>query len=297
MQKTLRNASLQGLYYGAMEALGNFSDVQKMERRKRIVPIFDLTSFNYLMEWSESIDQFIKSGNSTGVSRLAAKSARTILSQTKGRERSQHTIRTFANNLEAFTKTLSTCRGRDISANVIRLKQNLEACQEIKLNSSLNKPLQPLFEKISKQLDEFPENNIKGGVQAAQWCLDNNLIQQGYTILQETLISYFASGIDQNAESYETNRVLRELAGQTVYIFLKQQPEKNWPNKSKENKKIVDNYLTFFKTINMDLLKIFRDLSDFRNDINHCGHNKHPRPAMKFESSLGEFIEKTKLVL
>ncbi|MCF6246488.1 MAG: TIGR02221 family CRISPR-associated protein [Desulfobacula sp.] len=285
--KVIKDVSLDGLYYGAMEALGNFPDVKKIPLEKRIIPIIDLTSFDHLMEWSVGIDQFLKSGNASLVSKLAEKSARTILSRTKGRDRSQHIIRKFANNLEAFTKTLSTCRGRDISNNIVRLKINLDDCKKIKLNESLNKPLRPLLEKINRQMDSFPENFDKDGIQAAKWCLEHNLIQQGYTILQETLISYFLTRIGEDPYNFQSKN--RKLVNQAVYIFFDRSPEKIDKNRSEEQK-ITNKLLNFYKK-NKAIVETHRNLSNLRNDINHCGFNEDPAKANTLTNELKKIIQ------
>jgi len=69
--RVIKNISLQGWFYGAMEAVGSLNDVRQMSVEKRIIPIFDLTSFDQLTEWSNGIDQFLTSGNASKVSHLA----------------------------------------------------------------------------------------------------------------------------------------------------------------------------------------------------------------------------------
>lgn len=283
--KVVSNVSLGGLYYGAMEALGSFEDVKKLSSEKRIIPIIDLTSFDQLMEWSIGIDLFLKSGNAALVSKLAEKSARTILSRTKGRDRSQHIIRRFADNLDSFTKTLSTCRGRDISANVVRLKINLDDCKKVKFNDPLNKPLKPLLEKINKQMEFFHENSDKDGIQAARWCLEHNLIQQGYTILQETLISYFISSVGENPDNFQSK--IRRLVNQAVYTFFNGHPGETAEKGSIEDNDITNKLLNFYKQ-NEAMVKIHRNLSKLRNDINHCGFNDNPAKANKLTEKLRE---------
>jgi hypothetical protein len=285
--KVIKDVSLDGLYYGAMEALGSFEDVKKMPFEKRIIPIIDLTSFDHLMEWSTGIDQFLKSGDASLVSKLAKKSARTILSRTKGRDRSQHIIRKFADNLNTFTKALSTCRGRDISDYVVRLKINLDDCKKVKLNESLNKPLKPLLEKIYKQMEAFPENFDNDGIQAARWCLEHNLIQQGYTILQETLISYFLAKVGEDPYNFQSKN--RKLVNQAVYIFFSGSSEEKGDNNPSEEQKITNKLLNVYER-NKSIVETHRNLSKLRNDINHCGFNNNPAKANKLTEKLRTLI-------
>jgi len=287
--RIIKDISLQGWFYGAMEAVGSLKDVKKMPVEKRIIPIFDLTSFDRLTEWSNGIDQFLTSGNASKVSQLALKSTVRILSETKGKDRSQNKIKGFAKALDKFTKTLSTCRGLDISDDVIRLKQNIEDCRKIELSSPLNKPLQPLFEKVEIQLAKFEKSSVKDGIQAAKWCLDHNLIQQGYTILQETLITYFVSMIGEDPENFENRNRNRTIANQAVTIFLEKKSEKTWFKESACNKDMTKRFLNIYKK-NKNLVKRYRDLTGSRNDINHCGFNDHPAKVKTLEKNLEKFI-------
>jgi len=288
--RVIKDISLQGWFYGAMEAVGSFNDVKQMPIEKRIVPIFDLTSFDQLSEWSNGIDQFLTSGNASRVTQLAEKSTVTILTRTKGRDLSQKKIKGFAKALDKFTKTLSTCRGRDISYDAINLKQYLEDCRKIEFNNHLNKPLQPLFKKVKIQLAQFEQSVVKDGIQAAKWCLAHNLIQQGYTILQEVLITYFVTMIGKDPENFENKNTNRTIASQAIYIFLGNTPEKQWKKEAKNNKYLTDQYRNLFKKLNIGLLQTYRSLTDFRNDINHCGFNKSPKQPKNFANKLEEFI-------
>jgi hypothetical protein len=285
----MKDATLEGLYYGAMEALGNISKIEKMALEKRVVPIHDLSSFNQLMEWTNGIDQFLTSGNAKTVSLLAAKSANTILSRTNGKDRSQKTIINFAKNLDIFTKALSSCRGRDIPMNAEKLKNNLHACKKVKFNEPLNKPLKPLLEKINKQMEPFNKNIVTDGIQSARWCLEHNLVQQGYTILQEILISYFVHRIGEDPNDFKHQNKKRTIANQAVTILSKKLPEEQWKQPSIRNKSLTYKFIDLYKN-NSALIKVYRNLSNLRNDINHCGFNNNPAREKTLEINLLDYI-------
>lgn len=288
--RVIKNISLQGWFYGAMESLGSYNVVKEMPLEKRVIPIFDLTSFDQLMEWSNGIDQFLKSGNASKISRLAQASTSAILAKTKGKDWEQNKIRGFAKALDQFTRTLSTCRGRDISYDVIKLKQYLEDCEKIQFDNHLNRPLQPLLKKIEAQLAQFEKSPANDGIQAAKWCLEHNLIQQGYTILQETLVTYFITMIGEDPENFDNKNRIRTIANQAVVIFLGNKKKEEWGKESKDNSQLTCKFLDLYKTLNIELLKTYRNLTEFRNDINHCGFNEHPKPVKTFENNLNELI-------
>ncbi len=288
--KIMKNAALSGIYYGALESLGNINDVKKMPLEKRVVPVLDLTAFDQLMEWSLAADRFIGAGDASHVSALAEHSARTRLSRTKGRDRSQHTIRKMAENLEKFTKSLATCRGRDMADVALRLKQSLEDCRAVKLDNPLNIPLKSILGKIEDQIEPFSGHFIMDGIKASRWCLEHNLIQQSYTILQETLITYFVFSIGKNPEDYSSKNRYRTLANQAVSIFLNKLSVEKWKKDAFENQPVIEKFINFYKTKKI-LVKLYHNLTGFRNDLNHAGYSDSARSAEKFRKELPGFLK------
>ena len=144
---------------------------------------------------------------------------------------------------------------------------------------------------METQLAQFEQSTVKDGIQAATWCLNHNLIQQGYTILQETLITYFVSMIGENPENFDNQNRNRTIANQAVTIFLKNKPEKKWFKEAAHNKDITRKFQNLYKK-NQNIVKIYRDLTGSRNDINHCGFNDNPARIKTLEDNLGKFINK-----
>ena len=58
----LKNIKVKGIYYGAFEALGTAKEVEEMPMEKRNAPVFNLTSFDNLMQWSMATDNFTNYG-------------------------------------------------------------------------------------------------------------------------------------------------------------------------------------------------------------------------------------------
>jgi len=139
-------------------------------------------------------------------------------------------------------------------------------------------------------LEQFEEKSVNDGIQAAKWCLNHNLIQQGYTILQETLITYFVTMIGENPENFDGKNINRTIANQAIYIFLGNTSEHKWKKEAKKNIHLTNKFISLYKKLRIDLLQTYRNLTDFRNDINHCGYNNKPKPAKTFENKLEEFI-------
>lgn len=285
--RIMKRVSLSGIYYGALETLGNINDARKMPPEKRIVPILDLTAFDRLMEWSVATDRFLVSGDASQVSRIAETSARSILSATKGNDRSQHQVRKLAKSLDQFTKTLSTCRGRNISHVVKRLKQRLEDCRQMEIK---NVPLKTIMGKIEDQINQFKGHFISDGIQAARWCLEHNLIQQSYTILQETLITYFVYKIGEDPEDFSNKNLIRTLANQGASIYSENRSFEKWKKDAQRNRPTIEKFIHFYQTC-PKLIETYNNLSGFRNDINHAGFSDQYKSAETFSRKMIEFLE------
>ncbi|MBW1705832.1 MAG: TIGR02221 family CRISPR-associated protein [Deltaproteobacteria bacterium] len=283
--KIMKKITLHGIYYGAFEVLGTIPEAKKIPLKERRVPILDLTSFDQLMEWSLAINRFIEAGDAAHISRLANQSARSFLSKTKGKDRSAHFLRRIAGDLDKFTKTLSTCRGLDISNVVNKLNKDIRQLEES--NYLPPEPFQPVFKQIKEQISLFKGDSVMDGISAVRWCLDHNLIQQGYTILRETLISHFVSKIGENPRYLKNKN--RQIVNQAVTIYANNLSRKEWIKPAKDDPETTRKFIKYFKT-QKELVKIYNDLSDSRNDLNHAGYRTNARRSEIFGKQLSEMI-------
>jgi CRISPR-associated Csx2 family protein len=281
--KVLKNVELKGIYYGAFEILGSIAEARRISPQKRRVPILNLTSFDQLMEWSVAVDRFIETGNAGLVGHLTRRGVEPILRQTKGRDKAATVIKNIGNGLDTFTRMLATCRGKKISEAAGYLKKEIGRCEESDLLPLLN----PLLERIREQIDHFGGSSLLDGLNAARWCHNHNLTQQAYTILQETLIGYFVASIGQDS----SNLQLREIASQAIKIFSDNLPETDWRTPAAHQEKITRAFLNLFRE-RSELIKMIKQISDYRNDLNHAGYRQNPMPPELFGEKLSVFLDR-----
>jgi len=279
--KVMKHIVIEGIYYGAFEALGSIHEADALPLQKRRVPILDLTSLDQLMEWSIAIDRFTGSGDAGLISRLADRSVKNLLAVSNGQDKTAANVRYIAKNLSDFSKAMSTCRGRDISVITGKLKKNVNSFE----TTEIVRPFKPVFERIKKQFDKFNGNPVMDGIQAAKWCAEHNLIQQGYTILQETLITYFVTESGENEE----DRKNREIASQAIAIYLKKIDKDKWEKPALDNRYMTQKFLKVYDS-KQKLIKIFRNLSNDRNDLNHAGQNDSPMKPDRFSEKIKAYI-------
>ncbi|MCC8145553.1 MAG: hypothetical protein LIO93_03760, partial [Bacteroidales bacterium] len=122
-----------------------------------------------------------------------------------------------------------------------------------------------------------------------QWCIDKSLIQEGYTLLQEGIISYFLSDHENKMKREFTSAYLNyRLRGNfDVQVF------------SDVNKEIINEiqtHLESFRDID-EWTSIYSQITELRNDINHGGMIDYPASSGKFENKLKELYDRVKLLI
>lgn len=280
--KVMKEINILGIYYGAFEVLGSLKEAEKIPINDRRVPIFDLTPFDSLLDWSLAIDRFLGSGDAIPICALAKREVSPLLKKSEGKDELAGDIKNLAETLRTFTQSLATCRCRDTVRLSNQLRRLLKQCEK----NDLIEPLFPLLEKIDNRVSFFNGDDFQQGVQAAKWCLEHNLIQQGFTILEESLITHVVAlaGFDPYI------KLTREVAGQAMTIFSKNISEDRWKAPAVEHKEILNKFREIFQS-QPEIPKRYLSIVDKRNDLNHGGCREEPLTASIFFQSLGQLID------
>jgi hypothetical protein len=274
-----------------IKALGLANDEQKRYRSEHLVkaPIIDLTGFIKLQNWISAVQLFQKAGD--------AQALIVLLNDNK----SDTNIQQFAELLGKFTQAIHSCRGAELNQHIAvdLLKTNIK-----KLEASTDtKQLAPLLEKIDKKITPFHSQSTLNGFAAVDWCIEHSLIQQGYTFLLETIISYVAEKAYQ--QSFVGQYKIRTAINNAINIpTLKNiQKQQYLPNNSANKLLQTIQSFSIEYTQTSDIAKEFSipqkkdiTLSDLykklvndnglRNDINHCGYNAHSTTAEDLKRKL-----------
>jgi CRISPR-associated Csx2 family protein len=284
--RIFKSIAVGGIYYGAFEALGPQWQVDKIPTNERKAPIVDLTPLAELLDWSVATDRFLKGGDTALMGDLAQKSVAPLLKASKGANKDAQAVKKLGNILKRMSLALSTCRGLEISEVAKNLKEQVAACTQ----SDLLPPFAKLFDRIQQRLQGFSGNPIVDGLAAVRWCCEHGLIQQGYTLLEELLFSavLLETGYDiQNLEH-------REIASQAFFIIgnhLDQTPDQ-WVLPSKDHPDMTRRIIDVIRSKG-DLYKKCSQIREFRNDLNHAGHN----PSARTLKSAGRFADDLKQLI
>lgn len=289
--KVLKNIRVLGIYYGAYEVLGTPNEISQMSMADKNAPIINLLSFSVLQSWTNAASAFVQSGNMKTIQELANDEIKPLLINSKGSDETANNLRVFLTRMNKFVNSINMCRGIDIlkGEDIKALNEDLS-----KLENTFIKPLNPILTKIKDKVKDFKVGeNIKNGLVAVEWCIDNNLIQQGITLLDEMLISAIILEVN---EDYADEDV-REVVSKCVNIKTRGIPEKDWMQEVLSRKDLA--YKILGLPLFAKLCNTFQSIKDFRNDINHAGFRKKtkPRDSDKFKNKLVEVFNEIKFLL
>lgn len=245
-------------------------------------PIMDLMPLVLLNDWSLAASNFEQFGDVNLISELCQQSLKPILRVAKGSDEVATAVNAFSKDLPGFIATLKTCRGVEIISGekAIKLEKRIAMVEETSLV-----PFNPIFSRIKSQINRFASNhNIKNGFIAVDWCLNNGLIQQGLTMLQETIISIVCESEELDIVQ-EKNRT---IISSVFTIIEKSIPENKWEGECAKNENIALSRKLCNNNLLRSLLRDYVNLSTARNDINHFGMRNNPSKPDRFEINLKE---------
>ncbi|MHA1682884.1 MAG: CRISPR-associated protein Csx20 [Promethearchaeota archaeon] len=268
--RIVKNVRLKGIYYGAYDAIDKNGDA----------PIFDLTPFVNIFEWAIAVDNFSTFGDFGNIKKISGKKISEILRKSKGKNKEALLLNEILNPLNQLTKSIQTCRGGKLSAHQHYRKLQPFSYTNIKsklenIKQELIPAFNPLIKMIFDKIDIFQNNpddpdddtGFYNGFAVSRWCLDNNLIQQGITMLQETIVTLLASQyFDKSRVSNKDTRGM--ISSVLNLISQKNIPTSEWKFKEEQKKDV--NHLR--EKVDPQLAELFQKITTIRNDINHGGY-------------------------
>lgn len=288
--KLLKNISISGIYYGAYDA-------RYTSKEKEFTPIWDLIAFERLQEWTNKTNIFIETGNAIPLSNLI----------------NEDQYKPLKEGLDSFSKYILVNRGMNIiqGTEIIMLRNTLK---DIEFNEQTKKSaLPPILERIRDKFDGYQENSPYNGFLACKWAIENGLIQQAATLLEESITTFVLFEINEEKFINDTNRRSKVSAAITISEKIKFNytivPEKkNEETQEQEEKRFLyEEYFNWEKQIipKINSLSYRKKLQNsvnsiknsIRNDINHAGFREKPRSYEELKSSLRKRYNEVKEII
>lgn len=254
------------VYYGAYEA-----------REDAVAPVFDLTEFFTIVEWSNAIEDFIRFGRFADIHAIIADDTKDALRESKGKDVFARAMSTIARAANGLSDAIRTCRSSYIydfdASKITGLAGSLTDDPRLRL------PHRVLIERLEKKTGAFKKDDVLNGLRAAEWCEEHGLVQQGITLLAETIVTYVCTVAGRGYDAYRD----REPVTKAIQCVAEAGRMEKMPERREELEAIAH-------YVDPPLAKAFHSLYAMRNDINHAGLDRGASDAKKFHEKLREAL-------
>jgi len=261
--RKVKNIKLRGLTYGAYEA-----------RKGDVAPVINLTPFVDLLDWIIASDRFLNSGDATKIRDML----REIQAEyyRKNAKEKPKKLQNFGKHLDEFQEAIHLTRIENALTLGNRLKNDFK--QSIDDISKFAPPVKLLLEEIEKRVETvsskevFDNNGMKAQLNLLNVYLKTHKYVQCVSLAREWIVSLVCI---RNGWEPINERSRAEIFLNAVYEALK-----------RPNPEIIP------KPEMVEIYKIWGELRDIRNDIDHCGMKKQPMPTETLKNNIVGIVDK-----
>lgn len=265
-----RKIRLERIVYGAFEVLGSPVQVREMRLEDRNAPIVDVTEVISLLDWTENVTAFLRSGDATGIHQLVGEEKRRLFQRGSARSAQLEALVALSDLsglLTSFTNRIRTARGQKIWE--CTEKEKLERVfAEARGASSYLPPLAALWDQIEAVFRPFQPGALANGLEAAHWCVEKGLVPQAYTLIQEFLLTrvLLAAGCPWNDLRF------RDAARYAYFALSSGADGSDFLSDSSAVRSAFPSILSAVRQLPETVVKLVGGIVKLRrNDINHGG--------------------------
>ena len=275
--ETVKGTRLRYMFYGNYEATRD-SDAPK--------PMIDLTPMLDLLKWTTYADRFIQNGDSTDLAGMVEK-----LRDSYPHQDVKHThLDHMADDLKDISEAYLMLRPEDVRRTAVKLKEDTELVEADIMGNAEEQPLGMLMEKIHDQYLEYSDDISEDhDLQILRYQRDmifryQSLGQymQAVSLAKEWIQTWVMAWLGV-AESDMFNSEYRKYFNRQIGDFC-------------DNKHIslftrdqVSQFISFNK-----LRTIYKDLSKYRNDLDHAGQDERANSARDLKKRIDDVLIKLK---
>lgn len=251
--RVVRDAEVTRVVYGAYEA----RDTDNCS------PVFDLTPFVRLLDWTTATDAFLRYGRADTLVPLVAHEPQ---------------FQPLATTLEQLTLALHTSRPGEVMQTAARLQREVVEC--IDRNQQGTRPFALLLDTIAREYGSFQHEAptdpasawlvVQRQLDMIRWYCEKGMYVQAITLAREWLISVVIAACGGDLFDYATREVANAAINGHRDALVRKKREKIRMEVPEPMRAIAR------RAILQDLWRATRDL---RNDIGHTGMREQPEVA------------------
>ena len=261
--RAAKDVELDAIVYGAYEArVGDRS------------PVFDLTPFVTLLDWTNATDKFLKTGQGSEIAALLRDAHQVAYKNPESRDGRQppRELKNIAMDIEEISRAMALSRSEEVMNKAWKMANRPESCR--KEADDWAKPFSLLLDRINQAFSPLslqePRNDINRRlaieVEMLKRQLEKGQVIQAILLSREWVVTYYTTflGKDLLTGREEAEEMLNDQA--RSQISAKDHAEEP------------------------ELIRIWRDLIQLRNDVAHCGMRNNPMQSLKLETKAEEVV-------
>ena len=273
--KFMKNTVIEHISYGKFE-------VTEPEK-----PIVDLLPLTMLQNWTSAAASFREMGLVGGL----VNALNDELNAKTFQRKNSISLETLGKDLKSFEGQMLTCRGKELikgkKATAIKNMNKI-----IPREALLPSPLKVILQAVLGSLSDFKVKSNDNIVSALKWCKQFKLVQQGYTLCQEGLVTIICDRL-ASLNPYDKAKKYRDywsaILGIKDDVAL---DETLWQSTLAENRALTHAILSLDWVKN--IRKEYSSLTKKRNDVNHggfTGNLSEEEIIQTFEDTVDKCIE------
>ena len=246
-----------------------------------VTPIFDLGQMLTWLEWFVATDRFVNAGDSADLTELVKEYRRTLTQRARGDQEALKglgSLGKLAGVLENISQSLHMIRPYQVMTHIADLEPRLDEAMPILDNRDNPLPTPVLLERVKSAYLDMANREPEASTNVIQtlkierrlinWYADRERWVEAITLAREWLVSWTMVQFKLTELTDRTPRQrIESVLGAEAHDY-------------KMKKKIKQPYQPLFLgdlPSLEDVLALWLDLVEVRNDINHAG--KRPRPS------------------
>ncbi len=269
--RVVKNVTIKKIIYGAYEA----------KNEEEIAPIFDLTPFIDLIDWSYATGLFIKNGSSELLTKLL------IDLHNKVRIESQtfSKLKTLGNDFQSITESLTFIRPQEVSKNSEKLKTTILEVNKDLERIKATEPLKYLLGKIPTSLNNlilsedeniFSDLGFRMQAEMIKYYLETKQFVQAITLSREVLVSLVCKIYSLKFQKRDDRLKAEEILNEWSDLLAKG---------------------ILLESLPSQMGNLWGKIRDARNDINHAGMRESVSSASKLKKNIEEYCNETIMII
>ncbi|MBN2009977.1 TIGR02221 family CRISPR-associated protein [candidate division KSB1 bacterium] len=270
--RLVHDVEIPHILYGAFEA---------RSEKTNITPVFELTPFLFLMDWTIALDKFIKLGNADELSKLMATAHQQAYHQPSNAGVDlPKKLKSLGAHIQHITQALAAIRpqetmetARSMIGIIDRVSDEVSTWAK-PFTANLSRAKREYGRLISDDDKPFSTAGMKAQFNMIQWYLRKQQYVQCVTLAREWLISQLCLLKQRDPIDRDDRQSIEHMLGTWISDVKKNEPPSG----------------VLFGIPEKDIAALFASLSDTRNDMNHAGMRKNPKPAAAVIKSIEHLV-------